>query len=158
MRKTILGLAAVAGFACTATNRDPISLPLGDEVVFAAEVQPYVGLACGSLDCHGDGGRALQLFAVYGLREAADLRTLDIADTEVTANVASVAALSDSEPSQHIALLKALATSAGGLAHVGGDIWPDADAPGYQCLLAYLEGQSNSNACAQALSEVEIEP
>ncbi len=155
---SLLSLFAAFTVGCTDTTRDPIGLNVGDEIVLGTEVQPYLGLGCGSLDCHGDQGRALRIYAKFGLRESPDLRTLAVSQSEVAANASALAALADGEPANHLALLKGLATSEGGLAHIGGDIWANTSAPGYQCVLAYLSGSANATACGEALAEVDVEP
>lgn len=155
--RTALVIAAVFATGCTDTSRDPIPLEPGDEAVYTAEVQEYVGLRCASLDCHGDQGRALRIYAKYGLRELATLREQDVAPTEVAANVRAFAAMSGGLPADNLALLKGLAASAGGIGHVGGDIWLATSDPGYQCLLAFLSGQSNATACADALAPVNVD-
>jgi len=155
--RTALFIAAALAVGCTDTSRDPIPLEPGDEAVYSAEVQDYVGLRCASLDCHGDQGRALRIYAKYGLRELATLREQDVAPTEVAANVRAFAAFADGPPENNLALLKGLATSAGGISHVGGDIWLTTTDPGYQCILAFLSGQSNATACADALAPVNVD-
>lgn len=156
MRFGALALFAVF-LCCQDTTRAPIELSPGDSAVYAAELQRYVGLGCGSLDCHGDGGRALRIFAEYGLRERDDLRNQPPSQSEVASNVQAFAGLAGDSPASHLALLKALAVDAGGMAHEGGDVWRDSSAPGYRCLLAFLSNQTDPDACAVALAEVEVD-
>ena len=158
--------AAVAfGFALTACNDldlPPEELVVGDETAYAELVQPYAGLACGSLDCHGDSGRALRLYAQYGLRADAALRDTDISPEEIVSNLYSISAISPGggPPANHVVLLKALAPEAGGMNHVGDVIWEDTEAPGYQCVLAWLSNnsadQAARDACAAAYADVEL--
>jgi hypothetical protein len=153
----LLALLAATGLtACTDTSQQERELALGDEDSFGGLVQPYVGLRCGSLDCHGDAGRALRLFAEDGLRLRAELREQPITIEEVRANVVAFAAVSpDTEPAEHLALVKGLAVAAGGFAHVGDDVWPTTDDPGYQCLLSWLEGAAAADApCIAAFDDV----
>lgn len=140
---------------CTDTDREPIVFESGNEVVFATEVEPYLSLQCGSLDCHGDGERALRLYGKFGLRLRDDLRAQPTSPSEVFASVRALSALAGASVEDNLALLKPLSTEVGGLGHVGGDIWPTTDDPGYQCLLAFLSGRTNPSACAEALAVVE---
>ena len=134
-----------------------------DEVQYASHVQPYVGLRCGSLDCHGVSGRGLRLYAEHGLRLRADLRGEVITAEEIRHNVAAFAGASPDieRQSDHIALVKGLAVAAGGFAHVGGDIWSSTGEDGYQCILAWLESRTDEtfgqNACAAARAQIAPE-
>ncbi len=164
-RMTIHGFATIATIAltivgaCTDTDRAPIEIDVSPEreTAFARDVQAYVGVGCGSLDCHGDGSRALRLYAKFGLRYIDELRTLEVADEETRANVRAFAALTGPTGREHLAVLKALAESAGGMAHVGGDIWADTSDPGYLCVLAFVSGQADSSACADAFAAIDPE-
>ena len=150
--------AVVLAWACTDTELDPITLDLGDPVVYRAEVQPYVGLRCGSLDCHGDSERALRIFAEHGLRESDQQREQPESDTEIAANTAAFAALASADGvDEHLALLKGLDPGAGGMGHVGDVIWQTRQDSGYLCVRAWLSGASDATACAAALAEVAIE-
>ena len=146
--------------ACTDNTIVEEPIVLGNSTAYAELVQPYVGLRCSSLDCHGDSGRPLRIFAEDGLRLRDDLREQPIAPEEIMRNVESFAGASpdSSSPEQHLALLKGLATDAGGFAHEGGDIWLIPDEPGYQCIRAWLAGstdvQTARDACMAAFIDV----
>jgi hypothetical protein len=72
----------------------------------------------------------------------------------------SFTAVDSTPPLQHLAILKPLVESAGGLDHVGGDVWSDVNDPGYICVLACLEGRVSDEqaACAEARSSVMLPP
>ena len=88
------------------------------------------------------------------------LRDLPLSMSELEANALSFVAVDSAPPLQHLAILKPLAESAGGLAHVGGDVWADVNDPGYLCVLAWLEGRVSDEqaACAEARSSVMLPP
>ena len=161
----VLGLLA----ACQAPSEPPLRIAAGDPQLFAGYVQPYLEAGCATLDCHGDPGHALRLYSELGLRKRAALRPVAISarsepiamtDAELSDNRLSLAsiALASRTPAEHLALLKPLALSAGGIAHVGPTLWSSTDAPGYRCLRAYLTGDADGDpaeACARALALLE---
>lgn len=158
---TILAVLAAGGLAgCTDDQPVDQVIELGDVADYGELVQPYVGVRCGSLDCHGDSGRPLRIFAQDGLRLRDDLRETDITAEEIARNVEAFAGVSPDAvaPAEHLALLKGLATSAGGIAHEGDDIWQLTSETGYQCILAWLSGTSQDqaarDACVAAFDEV----
>ena len=160
----LVGLAA--GFLAGCTDDQPVDqvIELGNVDDYGELVQPYVGVRCGSLDCHGDSGRPLRIYAQDGLRLRDDLRETDITVEEIARNVEAFAGVSPdiAAPDEHLALLKGLATSAGGIAHEGDDIWQTTGETGYQCILAWLAGNSQDqaarDACIAAFDEVAPVP
>jgi hypothetical protein len=162
-------ITALALGACAGPSEPAQRIKAGDAELYASYVQPYVEVGCATLDCHGDPGRALRLYSELGLRKGAELRPsalsdavdpLAITDAELDDNRRAFAgvALATDGPKEHLALLKPLASSAGGIHHVGPTLWPSTDAPGYQCLRAYLAGDADADpadACAQALDDLD---
>jgi hypothetical protein len=150
-RATLLGLGLAT--ACTVdppfTTDAPRSGTLAD---FGAHVQPVLSGGCASLDCHGDAGRPLRLYARDGLRLAADLRGHDPTEDELVANMDAIAGLGvgRSRIEDDLLLLKPLSVAAGGVHHVGGDLWADQSDPAYRCLHAWLRDGA-SDAMAQAI-------
>ncbi len=146
--------------ACADTTIEQEALVSGDETSFRTEVQTYVGYRCSSLDCHGDMGRMLRVYAEQGLRLDVALRNKSMSIEEIRDNLRSFAAFDDpaSHVSQNPILLKALAPAAGGMAHKGGHVWESREEPGYLCMLAWLEGNSADTdarqACMQATAPV----
>ncbi len=158
--RTVLAIAVLVAAGCTDTTISEVPQTVGDTLTYQSQVQTYLGYRCGSLDCHGDMGRPLRLFALRGLRANDGLRDFGLSVDEVGHNLLSIAAFDtlDEAAAQNQLLLKGLATSAGGMAHVGGDVWDSTDAPGYQCLLTWLSGEADSEtaraACAFATMQV----
>ena len=147
-----LGLAACAGedqFAVSIESR-------GDAVDFAPYVQPVLEVGCASLDCHGDAGRPLRLYGRRGLRLDPTLRGLDASDEELAANIAAIDGIDpDAEQIEdHLVLLKPLAVSAGGIHHIGGDLWSDQSIAAYRCLHAWLRAGVSDDAGRTVCSEV----
>ncbi len=144
-------LLASAATACTDTAISEVPVSIGDTLTYRTDVHTYLGYRCGSLDCHGDMGRTLRLYAERGLRANDGSRDLGISIDEVGSNLLSIAAFDtlDGPVEDNQILLKALAVDAGGMAHVGGDVWATTEAPGYQCVFAWLSGRS-AEASAQA--------
>jgi hypothetical protein len=161
--------AALALPACAGPSEPAQRIEAGDAELYASYVQPYVEAGCATLDCHGDPGRPLRLYSELGLRKGAELRPkplsdetdpLALTDAELDDNRRALAgvALATESSQAHLALLKPLATSAGGIHHVGPTLWASTTAPGYQCLRAYLAGDADSDptvTCARALDELD---
>lgn len=154
--RTLSALVFLA--ACTGGPGEQTILEL-DTTGYIAEVDGYVAVGCATLDCHGNAGRPLRLYSETGLRDSRD-RDLPLTMAELEDNVLSFAGLDQSPPLQNLAVLKPLAGSAGGLDHVGGDVWSDVNDPGYVCVLAWLEGRVNEEraACAEARAGVMLPP
>lgn len=159
-RLLLSGLLGAMALGCTDTTISEVPLTIGDPLEFGTEVQDYVGYRCGSLDCHGDMGRTLRIYAERGLRAGDALRDQGIGSNEVGENLVSMAAFDTlgAPVSESLILLKALAVDAGGMAHEGGAVWDSVEAPGYQCLFAWLSGRSaepaSQAACQLATAEV----
>jgi hypothetical protein len=158
--------AAVALLACVDQGRVPLE-PLDDDR-YAADVQPYVAVACGTLDCHGDPGRPLRLYSELGLREGDAFRPRALSEAlapeplsaqELAANVLAFRAVAGAHRAggEELALSKPLARSAGGAEHVGGDIFDSTDAPGHRCLRAWIGGEPEDGACDEARAELGFE-
>jgi hypothetical protein len=158
--------AALVGLAsCTVPVASEIAAPPVDDAAvdtYARELHPLLEASCATLDCHGADRRPLQLFSETGRRLRGDLRGEPLTREEWLANVRALRTLDvgESDPDHQMLLLKPLAVSAGGAAHVGGDVWPDRAAPGYVCLRAFVVGDSDSDparaACATAREAVKL--
>lgn len=154
MRRLVLATSLLA-FGCTESAIHELALPEGDVSLFTGDLQRYVGVRCGSLDCHGDMGRAMRVYAVDGLRITPDLRGLPISDGEIAVNVEVFEsfAYETTEATKNQILLKALSTDAGGQAHEGNTIWLDTQDLGYRCLLGYFLREPEADACEQAFTQ-----
>lgn len=132
-----------------------------DVVAYLEEVHPVVRFSCASLDCHGVPGRPLRLYAEEGLRMRSDLRGAPLSMEEARWNVGAFAGVDPAaaSPEASLSLAKPVA---GEITHVGGDVWPSRDDPGYRCLRAWLAGESaraeSIAACAQARIAVDPYP
>jgi hypothetical protein len=133
-----------------------------DVDAYERDVHPLLEASCATLDCHGADRRPLRLYAETGRRARADRLPLLVTRDELEANVRALRTLDLGEPDAESAmlLLKPLARSAGGVDHVGGDLWPSREAPGYVCLRAFLLRESDTPAaraaCAAAYEEVRL--
>ncbi len=161
MKSLVLASTLITALmGCNDTSIEEVPLTVGDALSYSADVQTYVGYRCASLDCHGDMGRTLPIYAERGLRGQDVLRNQRISTPEIGENLLSFPAFDSlgGPIDEHQILLKALAVSAGGMAHEGGAVWSNTDAPGYRCLAAWLSGASDDAAaqaaCAEATAEV----
>jgi hypothetical protein len=109
---------------------------------YASEIQPIVTDTCASLDCHGNAGMPLRLYAERGLRLDRDLRDTPITTEELVANIGAFAGISVGAATvdDDLSLRKPLAESAGGLHHLGGDLWTSTSDIDYQSLRSWLAG------------------
>ena len=153
---------ALVGGGC-ARDQGVVSLDGLDPESYARDVQPIFEARCATLDCHGDAGRPLRLYAETGLRARDDLRDLPMTEDELLANVRSVEAIDPDSPfAEGLMVLKPLAEASGGMAHEGGDIWLDREESQARCVVAWLSGQSDDaaaqEACAAAAAEVALPP
>lgn len=156
----MLGLAMLLAFAlgaasgCEVTQTYGAPTASGDPDDWATHVQPYVARRCATLDCHGDPGRPLRILSEEGLRGSED-RGLPLTATEVEDNVMAALGVSPfGDVDTHALILVPLASSSGGWHHVGGDIWPNRDDPGYLCLSLWLAGADPTESCAAATANV----
>ncbi len=118
--------------------------------VYKANVDPYLQRRCGTLDCHGQPGRAYRIYGYTGFRlynEDAGLVSgqQQTTDAEVLANYQAAIALEPEEmsrlmarqgvdPNKLLLLRKALRLER----HKGGPAMAEDDA-GYKCVVAWLK-------------------
>ena len=155
-------VTAMLGSAC-GYDQGTDSLERFDPDVYARDVQPIFEARCATLDCHGDPGRPLRLFAETGLRMRDDLRDLPITADELLANVGAAEGVDPgAQPARSLILRKPLAEAAGGVQHEGGDLWLDRNEAQVVCVEAWLAGESDEvsarDACVTAAAEVELPP
>ena len=158
---TIQSLVAIAigvGLAaCTLDDPGPIALSSsGGLADFSTYVQPVLEVGCASLDCHGNAGRPLRLYGRNGLRLEVELRGEDASDEEMLRNIEAIDGLDPaaSQVEDRLLLLKPLAVGAGGLHHIGGDLWPDQSDPVYRCFHAWLRAGVADDAGRAVCTEV----
>lgn len=142
--------------ACGGTNGVE-DLPTADTVErYATDVHPILERRCATLDCHGDPGRPLRLFADTGLRASDALRGQPITAEELAANVRSLLTVDPgTPPAESLLLSKPLA---GGAHHVGGEIWAAATEPQPRCFIGWLTASRDAAACEEAAAEVMLPP
>lgn len=163
MSRRLLVIASLLA-GCSFEQGDPIPIAELDADAYVAEVHPVVRYGCASLDCHGDLNRPLRLYSEDGLRWNASLRGEPLAAEEVEWNVAALAGFDPEAPSvdTNLVLLKPLAVDAGGVAHEGGDRWPNREDPSYVCMHGWLSNRAGDpdvmQACATAEAELDPTP
>ena len=130
----------------------------GSSEDFALYVQPVLEAGCASLDCHGNSGRPLRLYGLFGLRLDVALRGEAASADELAANMRSIAGLDPgaAQVEDHLLLLKPLERDAGGLHHIGGDLWASQSAAAYRCLHSWLR-EGSSDAASQTICMEAIE-
>lgn len=151
----------VGGVGCDVGPASTVALPERAQAAFERDMQPVLGIGCGALDCHGDSGRPMRLYSERGLRLTKELRGEPITAAEIGANMNSVSAISAGPSS--LALLKPLALAAGGVDHVGGELWASADTAEFTCVKGWLDGTSETatvrSACGLAVdAAVKLSP
>ena len=148
----------VVSAGCAPPEQSELAMNPGDLETYRTEVHPLLEASCATLDCHGHWGRPLRLFAETGLRMADDLRNAPITDDELAANAAALIGVdpSPARPDDHLALRKPLAVTAGGLHHVGRDLWPSTTDAAYVCLRSWLDGTVSVPDCAVAYGRVRL--
>lgn len=130
-----------------------------DVDAYRTDVHAVLEPRCATLDCHGDAGRPMRLYAETGLRRTAELRLSDapLSDEEGLLNVEAIAGVDPEVPvDESRVLLKPLAPSAGGMHHRGRAIWLTRDDDAYVCVSAWLAGtldDSDREACTRAANE-----
>lgn len=160
MRRAALVIALVAS-GCVGAESPELQIAQLDVGAYTELVHPVVRFSCASLDCHGQPGRPLRLYAEEGLRLRAELRGTPLTAEEAEWNVASFAGVDPAatSPEANLVLAKPVV---GEMSHVGGDVWTSREDPGYRCVRAWLAGESdeleNIVACAEARAAVDPYP
>ncbi len=167
------GLVAATGMASCSTvpanARIGIDAPNGSEEEFGI-VGDYLNHRCGSLDCHGQVGRNLRIWGCEGMRldpsaipgcsvpqggspttpaeHQATYRSLVGLEPEVMSTVVQ-------DHGAHPELLTFVQKARGEEAHKGGALITPGD-PQDVCITSWLAGQTDQNACANALGYPEF--
>ena len=163
MNRSLLSAALLAA-ACSSPDPDATvtAAPLADLEAFRT-LSNALGTGCASLDCHGQVGRNLRLYDARGLRlDPADSPGNGaITDAELAANHRSLVGLEPAltarvlvdggaDPGRLTLVRKARGTES----HKGGAVWFPGS-PGDRCLLAWLAGSTDPEACEAAAT---VEP
>ena len=145
-------------------TRIGIDAPSASEQEFGP-VGDFLDHRCGSLDCHGQVGRNLQIWGCEGMRLAqTDVpqcsRALGGRNTTPDEHQATYRSLVGLEPAvmtavvagqgQQPQLLTFVQKAVGAQAHKGGVLITPGD-PQDQCITSWLAGQTNVSACASAI-------
>jgi hypothetical protein len=158
---------ALAGAACGAVQGDQrigIDAPNGSEDAFGP-VGDYLDHRCGTLDCHGQTGRNLQIWGCEGMR-------LDKHDISVCSRVSGGSATTPNEHAatyrslvglepavmsevvdghaEHPELLTFIRKARGWEAHKGGALVIPGDDQD-RCMTSWLAGETDTVACANAI-------
>jgi hypothetical protein len=156
----LLAALLATGLACAASPDPSARVPLvAPDLGSFGPVSPLLNHRCGSLDCHGAGGRNLRIFGHEGLR-------LDPADVpggspttaaEIRANYDSVVGLQPEVMSMVVAdggarpeRLTLVRKGRGTEKHKGGALIAVGDAQD-RCLTSWLAGALDQRACLTAL-------
>ncbi len=137
----------------------------------SAGVSNFLERRCGTLDCHGQKGRALRVYGLNGLRaprEGGVDPNLPTTDEEVASNFRSLVSLEPEELTRVVrtglnaerllVIQKAIGYDPSspdqdkqGVQHKGGPAIGAGD-NGYKCLIGWIGGKPDSNACTTAAS------
>jgi hypothetical protein len=146
----VVGLAAVLSCASSPDESRNTFVIMPDYDTYAANIDSYLTRRCGSLDCHGQPGRAYRIYSREGFRliSAQDGSLVSgqqpTAPEEKRANFQALVALEPEEmtrlmarqgenPNQLLFLRKPLRLER----HKGGPAMAEDD-PGYRCVVAWL--------------------
>jgi hypothetical protein len=144
--------------ACVQDGLDaPEDVPELDAEYFRCEVQPVLAARCAFFACHGSATRPLRVYARNRLRfdVAAEQRETPLRPAELAFNYESARAFAGDPRRPALLLLKPLEEDRGGYVHVGatlygrGDVFLDADDPGYAKLAAWLGGATAPAGCVE---------
>jgi hypothetical protein len=160
----VIGLGAVVACASSTTTEDgrirTTTILAPDQAQFSA-VSPMLERRCGTLDCHGQGGRPLRLYSGRGLRLPNDAGNApgknDTTEEEVAANYRAVIGLEPEQLTRVIAgvkqprdllLLKKPLNLEG---HKGGPAFAPTNDPAEVCLTTWIRGTVDTTACTKAI-------
>jgi hypothetical protein len=116
---------------CIGTPEGTTQVPVLDYELFVSDVQVIFVERCGNPACHGRPERPFSVFGPEWYRADPSRTFLDepLTDAEVLANYERACAFSlgISDPTDCLLLRKPLALAAGGVGHLGGEVWSDRD-------------------------------
>ena len=160
-------LAAVAGLVACASSVSKDDGTLRTTTILApdqgqfAAVSPMLERRCGTLDCHGQGGRPLRLYSGRGLRLPNDAGLGpgqgDTTAEEITANYRAVIGLEPEQltrvsagviPARNLLLLQKPLNLG---FHTGGPAFAPTGDPGETCLTTWIQGAVDPLACNRAI-------
>jgi hypothetical protein len=162
LAKSIAGVSAVCAAvlaSCSGpSNTETVSFTFPDSMQFTSLVSPALEIRCGTLDCHGSIYRNLRFFGKYGSRLSSKDATglQDTTPDELQRNYESLVSL---EP-ENLASIAAkhgqgfdkwmvVLKGTNAVFHKGGERMKKGD-PTYTCLLSWVTGAADMNACTTA--------
>jgi hypothetical protein len=159
-------LLAGAGAACVAllascsgpSGSTTVSYDFPDPMQFESSVSPALEIRCGTLDCHGNFYRNLRFLGKYGTRlgskDTAGLQ--DTTDDERQRNYESLVSIDPSnlasitaKHGQGFDKWMVVLKGTNAVYHKGAERMKKGD-PTYTCLLSWVTGAVDMNACADA--------
>lgn len=154
----------IAVTACVQNEPSDIRFFPDKEVFINGGVSAMMESRCGGLDCHGQVGRPLRIYSKNGLRLATpqeDNALRDNRDTTPEERLENYQSVIGLEPEglsdtvmtggqyvDHQLIKKPLDDSSGlGVRHKGGQIFNPPDDPAWRCMLGWLQGEPDQQAC-----------
>jgi hypothetical protein len=155
---------SLAGCNDFATSDAPSQLSIPSRVAFPS-VADAMQLHCGTLDCHGQVGRNMRLYGLYGLRLDPTNSPLGqlTSEAEYDATYSSIVGLEPEVMAQvvrHLAApetLTLLQKPLGIEQHMGGLLIVDGD-PLDRCIVGWLIGTFDADACTAVVQMQRPEP
>ncbi|MBI2895090.1 MAG: hypothetical protein HYY06_16155 [Deltaproteobacteria bacterium] len=140
-----VALAVVAALVgCIGTDDGTVAIPVLDPLVFREDVQPILATRCGNPTCHGRADRPFSIYSAGAYRADPARTFLDepLTPEELAQNYIGACGfaleLESTSPSSCELLQKPLAIDAGGMGHLGGDVWIDERDREYRTVEAWV--------------------
>jgi hypothetical protein len=155
------GLASVSFFACSGPKDGelfPGTFPSAD---MFQPVSAALEMRCGTLDCHGSFSRNLRVYGKNGIRAGKDISGVqNTTEDEVQLNYDSVVSIEPEKFSNIVAHAGQgfdkwimITKGTGAEHHKGASRFVKGD-PTYVCLLSWVTGALNIDACTQSVATV----
>lgn len=139
MRSILVG-ALFCG--CIGSPESSDEIPVLDFASFESDVQPILGERCGNPSCHGRADRPFSIYSAGRYRADPDRTFFDepLTPEELTRDFARACgfAVGIRAPEDCLLLTKPLAVRAGGVGHLGGDVWSDRRETEYRVVETWL--------------------
>jgi hypothetical protein len=154
------GMAAVAFCACSGPKDGELFVGTFPNATTFKPVSAPLEARCGTLDCHGSFARNMRIFGKDGIRASEDTVSgiQDTTDEEVQLNYESVVSIEPeklsgivSHAGQNFDKWIVITKGSGAEHHKGGSRFAKGDDT-YRCLLSWVTGAVDMNACAQSVA------
>lgn len=166
-----IAAAALASASGCAAQSEPVYTFPSEKQFVDDGVSEFLERRCGTMDCHGQVGRPLRLYAKDGLRLATspERDTKTTTDAERKANYVAVIGLEPEELSLSVQskgeyvdfmlFKKPLGEEGGGVKHKGGPVLAATQTdPGWVCLRSWVAGSADKAKCAAAATALDPNP